>query len=443
MPTRREAESSVSAAEAEPRSSAATAGAWLVTAGVVVVPLICAPDLIDRFRIIKESAARAEAILGLFLIVVAVTFGGGMERVREILRERLVVGFALAGLAWAVVTTLTSTHRAHSMESLVTVSTSVLLVFVVWFFAPRVRWLAIDLLVPVAVINVAVAAMQEYGIWNPFAAHEDIPRHLTASGLLGNPNIVGSYLALVTIILTVAAICVGGWRRAWYAGGAAIAAGGVLVSETETAVITVAAGLFVVAVGKSVKRAGIAVAVVAALAAGALAMRVPVVVELASLPDRIRERGLEATLSGRVAPALVALEMTRERPLVGFGPGTYGYHFMPQRIALAARSGTVDSRAARGFGTNFGEVHNDHLEIMAESGVPGYVLFVGFLAGIWRSVRNADGTSARATFAKKVAGPLTIGLMVLALAQFPLQIAATRHLLITIAGVALGWRRDG
>ncbi|HET8797148.1 MAG TPA: O-antigen ligase family protein, partial [Thermoanaerobaculia bacterium] len=351
------------------------AAAGLVTLGVLVVPLICAPELMDRFRTIKESAARAEAILGLFLVVTAVVLGG-TGRLRAMLRERAVVSIAVAGAAWGAITTVASTHRALSIESLVTILTSVALFFVVWYAAPRTGFVVVDLLVPGAIVNSVLSALQRAEIYNPFQVATHVSPHLAATALLGNPNIVGSYLALVAVILAAAAVCTRGWRRLWYVIGALFGIGGVFVSDTETALVTLLAGLGALAVGRSMRRAVAILAGMAILVAAAAALRVPVVTEFLALPQRIRTEGLEVALSGRVAPALVALEMTRERPLLGFGPGTYGAEFMPRRIRLAEES---EGRIARGLATNFAEVHNDHLQLLAEGGVPAWLLFLAFV----------------------------------------------------------------
>jgi O-antigen ligase len=412
------------------------AAAWMVTAAVLFVPLICAPDLIDRYRLVKESWTRGEALLGFVLVFAAIVFGG-RERLQAMLRDRLLSGVVLAGFVWAAITTATSTQRALSIDSMVTVGTTCLLFLVTWFVAPQVRLVLFDLLVPAVGLNVTLAALQEYGIYNPFKVHEFISRHLTATGFIGNPNIVGSYAALVTVILVAAAFRVHGFRRVWYLLGAVAGVVGVLVSDTETAVIVMGVGLLALAVGKSMKRVLVVTGVLLVVLVAGIVFRVPVVREIVSLPQRIQQGGLETALSGRVAPALIALKMTRERPLFGFGPGTYGFHFMPRRIALTGeRKGS-----SPGIATNFGEVHNDHLQILAEAGVPAYLLFLAFILLILRIAWRSDAVTERAQIARIVALPLALAFLVLCLAQFPLHVAVARQLLVTIAGLIAGWSR--
>ncbi|HEX7830500.1 MAG TPA: O-antigen ligase family protein [Thermoanaerobaculia bacterium] len=438
MPTSRELTPESLPLTRDPSAWATLAAAILASLSLLIVPLACAPDLIDRFRIVKESVMRAEAIIGLLFVVIAIAFGA-MPRVREMLRERALFAIAVAGLLWAALTTLTSTHRAISIESLISISAAIVLFLVVWFAAPRIRLIAIDLLVLAGAINAVLITLQEYSIYNPFKTHENLTAHLGATAFIGNPNIVGSYLALVAVILVSAAIAIRGLRRAWYILGALLAIGGVLVSDTETAVVALAAGLVLVAIGSSWKRAVALGIVIVAIVAAGLALRIPVISDLLALPQRIAKDGLEVAVSGRVAPALVALRMTREHPITGTGPGTYGFHFMPERSRLAAES---NGQIGLGLGVNFGEVHNDHLQLLAEGGIPAYLLFLGAMATLIVIARRPrDDGDTRWRFVRTLAIPLAGTIFVLCLAQFPLQVAATRHLIITMAALIAGWSR--
>jgi O-antigen ligase len=99
-------------------------------------------------------------------------------------------------------------------------------------------------------------------------------------------------------------------------------------------------------------------------------------------------------------------------------------------------------RTLRGTtGTNFGEVHNDHAQLLAETGLPGYLLFLAAIFAIVRAVRERKTTDARSSIARGIALPLAGTLLVLGLAQFPLYVTITRQLLVTMAGLLIGWSR--
>jgi amino acid transporter len=75
------------------------------------------------------------------------------------------------------------------------------------------------------------------------------------------------------------------------------------------------------------------------------------------------------------------------------------------------------------FGENFGEAHNDHLQTLAVAGLPGYALFIVALVVLGRRSLRRDHDEPR-TFASVAALPVVVAFAVVALAQFPLSLAA-------------------
>lgn len=413
--------------------------AWLATAAVAVIPLAVAPDLLDRFRIPKEALTRAEGILGLLLLVVALAFGGS-TRIQEMMRERAVAALVVAGVGWSLLTTALSTHRDHSMQSLISFLTSVLVFVMVWYAAPRISLAILDVLVPVAIVNAALATAQEYGIYQPFIVDPLALRHHNATALIGNPNLVGSYLTLVAIILAAAAIRVPGLRRWWYALAAFCAVSGVFVSRTRTAVIALLAGVVLLAFAVSARRALILVAGVLAMLATGYVSNVRVIRRVAKMPERVARTGLEVASSGRLTPAFAAMAMFLDHPVTGVGPGAFKYQYLPYQIEVRKRHRALLSGVGA---TNFAEVHNDHLQMLAENGLPGYVLFLGTIAAIVVAARRSPPDDVPASVVRTMAIPLAGTLLVLCIAQFPLHVAVMRHLLMTFAGILMGWSGRG
>jgi len=409
---------------------------WLAAGLLVAVPLAVTPDLIDRYRVIKESLSRVHAILGGLGLVAAFALAC-TTRFREMMRERAVAGVVLAGMAWAAVTTLTSTQRAYSAESLTTFVACVLIFVATWYAAPRIGLLVLDLLVPVVLLNALLATLQEYAIYQPFHSAPGVDNHMRATALLGNPNIVGSYMALMAVIFAATAIRSSGARRVWQAFGAVVAAAGVLVSQTRTAVIALVAGVILLAIGRSLKRTLIVATAFGAILGIAAALRMPAITNLAKLPQKIQKRGVMAATSGRLLPVLVGMEMIRDRPLTGQGPGTFKAQYMPYAVPV------IDGkRLPPGIlSLNFGEAHNDHLQLIAETGIPGYLLFLALVVVLVRSIRTTSRRDSREQVARTMIVPLAGTLLVLCLAQFPLYVPITRHLVVTMAGLLLGWSR--
>lgn len=107
------------------------------------------------------------------------------------------------------------------------------------------------------------------------------------------------------------------------------------------------------------------------------------------------DRASDPSLTGRTSEALVAVEIFRDYPLTGIGPGQYEANY----AAYAPRVG-LDDRLVR-------QPHNSYLGMAAESGAFGLAAFIGILAtaiacalAAWRRLARrgllADGRLAAA-----------------------------------------------
>ena len=412
---------------------------YVTVAGLLVLAFIFTPG-IEMFRTAKEAAMRAQAILSLFLLAVAIAYGGG-ERLRELLRERAVLALLGGAVAWTAITTLTSGHRTLSIDSLVTVICSVVLFVAAWYVAPKIPLPALLILVPAVVVNTLLAALQEYGIWNPFTfAHTDVQlQHLASSALIGNPNDVGGYLALCTVVLLTATGFLRGRLRWVCAFGGAVALIGVFVSQTRTAAIALAATMIFVALRRSWKVALAVAGVLVVLLLLATKVNLPVLSRLAMLPSYIAQGHWDVVFSDRLPAFATAYAMFRDHPLLGVGPGAYKYFYLSYRGHLTE---TYREDIMRGAPVNFAEAHNDHLQLLAETGVPGYALFLAACVILGLRARHPqESEDERPRFASRLALPLVVTVAVLALAFFPLQIAVTQHLLVTMAALIISWSR--
>jgi len=71
-----------------------------------------------------------------------------------------------------------------------------------------------------------------------------------------------------------------------------------------------------------------------------------------------------------------ALEMFKERPVFGFGPGTYSFEYArfqePENLTIIS--------------TNFGDMgnaHSEYLSALSETGLLGFILFIAFVVSIF------------------------------------------------------------
>jgi len=429
------------------RERADRAWYWLIAltllgAGIVLIPIFYTGGAVDTFRLPKEMAFRAEAIALALTGVFAAT--AAHTRWRDVLktlprREWFLLG-AIA--LWCIVTTLTSSNRPLSEGSLVTVAAALVVYIASRLIAPTLRMYVLFVVFAGAFVNAVVVTLQELRIWNPFVFPPEVTGHGQSVGLLGNANDVGTLLAAPAVVALIAAVAVRGWQRVMYGAAAAVLFMGVAMSQTRTAMIAFAAGTIVAALLRPWRQA-IAVAVLLMIfAAVALRPSTGIGAHFAKLATAARERDYPNLFSERAVPFLSAIEMLRANPVVGVGPGGFKYHFMLTRLALEKR---YPPSWTRGWPMNFGETHNDHLQVAAETGLPGYALFFAAVAYLAiPSRRRRDDPAPRTpeqTVGHAIRAPLAATFFVIAMAQFPLQLAAPRLMFLTLGAIAISWDR--
>jgi putative inorganic carbon (hco3(-)) transporter len=397
----------------------------ILAAGVIILPMTVVNAGADAFRLPKELVFRGEAIVLLALLIVR----------RERWQWRPEFKLAAAIVVWTMVVTFTSTNRALSIDSLITVLAAAVIFIATCIAAEKLSLQAVDVLMFGCCVNAAITVLQELGIWNPVPAAEG---HYGSVGLMGNPNDVGMFLLVPAVAAVVMAVRSSGRRRWTYLVIAVLLVAGMVASATRTALISFVAAMIVLAVLQA-RRA--AIAIVAVLLVVALAVGSPSTTigrSVRELGHAAMQRDYQRLFSERLLPFLAATEMTRDHPLLGVGPGAFRYHFMAYRVAIAKK---YPPEWTRGFPMNWGAVHNDHLQVAAEAGLVGYVLFLLSLSLLAR--RSKPGSAEpRATFARALRWPLATAVFLVCLAQFPLELAAPRLMLLSFGALCITWDRS-
>ena len=401
----------------------------VVAIGVIVLPLTVVPSGADPYRLPKELVFRGEAIVLLALLILrmrASTLSFAAWRPESLLAAAIVV--------WAIVVTVTSTNRALSVDSLITVIAAAVILIATCVALEDRSLEAVDALMIGCCVNAAITVLQELGIWNPVPAAEG---HYGSVGLMGNANDVGTFLVVPAVVAVVMAVTSIGKRRWIYLGISVLLASGLIASATRTALVAFVGSLLVLAI-LQMRRAVIAIGVVL------LVVGLAVISPATTIGRGVRELGKAAIerdyqrlFSERLLPFLAAAEMTRDHPLLGVGPGCFRYHFMAYRVALATK---YPAPWTRGFPMNWGAVHNDHLQVAAEAGVIGSVLFLVSLGMLARRSTGSE-KSPRATFARTLRWPLVTAIFLVCLAQFPLELAAPRLMFLTLGAMCVTWDR--
>ncbi|HEY2322593.1 MAG TPA: O-antigen ligase family protein [Thermoanaerobaculia bacterium] len=369
----------------------------------------------ERFRLAKEVVFRGEAIV---LVALFAFWATSANRTWKFTWRKEYL-LALAIVAWAAITTLTSTNRVLSIDPLITVVAAAI-IFFASSLAARPRLL--DVVMAACGINAVAVILQEAKLWVPFPPAPGQGTHYSSVGLLGNANDVGTYLAAPAVVAVAVAVTSAGKRRWIYAAIALLLAGGIIASATRTAVVAMVAGLVVFGLVHSRRAAVIVLAALVIFAFVVLSPATTLGREMRDLGHAAVNRDLQTLFSERLVPFLTAIDMTRDHPLIGVGPGCFKYHYMPYRVALFGR---YPDAWTKGYPMNWGEVHNDHLQVAAETGLPGYALFLAAIALCAGRKKSA------------FRWPLAAVIFVLTLAQFPLELAAPRLVLLTLGALAL------
>ena len=400
----------------------------VIAAGVIILPMTVVTPGADAFRLPKELVFRGEAILLLALLILRGTAW------TSIAKWRVEFKLAAAIVVWMIVVTATSTNRALSLDSLITVLAAVV-IFIATCVAVKDRSLeAVDVIMIACCVNAAVTVLQELGIWNPVPSAEG---HYGSVGLMGNPNDVGTFLLVPAVAAVVMAVISAGRRRWVYVVVSMLLVSGMIASATRTALFAFVGAMLVLALLQT-RRAAIAiVAVLLIVAVAVLSPATTIGRSMRELGHAAMQRDYQRLFSERLLPFLAAAEMAREHPLVGVGPGCFRYHFMAYRVAIAPK---YPPAWMRGYPMNWSQVHNDHLQVAAEAGLVGYVLFLAWVGWFARRSKVA-GAEPRANFARTLRWPLVTAIFLVCLAQFPLELAAPRLMFLTFGALCLTWDR--
>jgi putative inorganic carbon (hco3(-)) transporter len=214
-------------------------------------------------------------------------------------------------------------------------------------------------------LNPKVVAADEYG------------NYFRVNSLFFDPNIYGRFLALVMVAVTTGVL----WsvrRREVLAGGAVLLwlLGGLVTSFSQSSIAALLLGLAVLAAYRWDVRGTLYL--VAALAAIAL---IAVAVAPASLHLGLSGKGGSASnaTSGRTKLVEGGLRLFADRPLEGFGPGSFALEYRTHEHV------TSDSATSAS--------HTIPVTVAAEQGVVGLALYVALLVAAFAVLFRGAGRS--------------------------------------------------
>ena len=421
--------------------------AWILLVGAALVPVLVIPSGADIFRLPKELVLRTAAIVAAALAAHCLLLRHINLDDRERRQLKVPAAIATAALVWTAIAAAFSTNRTLSLDGtfyLFTLLVIVVLSAYAFRFVPPAAVVAAVFLP--ALVNGVIVLLQASHVWNPWV-FEDRTGRSTYNALLGNTNDVGAYLVPPLVLAIVLAIVTR--RRRWlYVVIGILLSCSLLATLTLTSIAAVGAALFALAAllafrtGLRSRWVAIVAAVLIVLTAAPFTYG-PLQRRLKRIVRKVNSGEVGVAVSGRLVPFAAAWDMFLDDPLTGVGPGAFKFNYMQYRTDLDSRYPRLLAASPPTL-SNFGETHNDHLQVLAESGVPGFLLLVAgllYVARIGLRPRERE-PGERTRIAATLALPLVCGLAVNMLAGFPLQLAAPAYTYAILGGACIAWKDD-
>jgi tetratricopeptide (TPR) repeat protein len=253
-----------------------------------------------------------------------------------------------------------------------------------------------------------------------------------ATAWIGNPGDVGAALVLPAL---VAASSLARGRKRLASGAALVACVAGLASAGTLAPLAAFASGAAILVAFDFRRR-----LLPAVVAGAAAVAI-----LAGAG--VARRAAEKLASGDVAKlttqrdigVLAALETIRAHPLLGTGPGGFASDFVRARLAAEERAGR--RLVHRSESSHFDNAHCDPLTVAAEAGIPAALALAAALGALLAGLLGAARREGRGPTGDLVPAetllPALAAILVLALANFPIQIVPVSGPFALLAGLSL------
>ena len=436
---RRAAAKAAAAAPPSPPARDLAAIAAAAVLGAVLAGTALAVDSVAAAAF--DSPKRLVALLGTALAAACLLVPSRLgSRAKEIFRgapppARWAALLGAVALVLAAVAAVASPRRPMALDTLRTIAVlALLLPLGASRVFPRGRAALTAVFLGAAAVNAVVAVLQARGVYSPFQLETFGARQETGA-FAGNVGYLAITLALA-IVVALGVVLVAGrplWRG--LAGAALLLFGaGLLVNQNLTALMAVFAGTAVLLVLRFRRRAALPVGAAALAVVVAVAAYPPLRHRAQELAAAARTGHWDALVSCRGGPWAAAVEMTRERPLVGFGPGTFAAEYVPHRLAaeIRARRRYVSPLVT----SSYAEAHSDYLQVATDAGVPAALAAIG-AAGCLIAAIVAVAWRRRSPEAIVLAAVLATGAAA-ALTWFPLQRPITAVPLLLAAGRA--WR---
>lgn len=272
--------------------------------------------------------------------------------------------------------------------------------------------------------NVLLSLAQSAGL--EFLPIAQVGGRFATGALLGNEGFVALAAAMMAAACIACAVNVAS-RRA-RAGFVALAVLGVLVivlNRQKTSGAALAAALLVI-VALRWRQRWIFAGLAGLLLLGAVSALVPPL--RAATWAKVPLSSYQQLTTYRLGAWIAAADMAVERPLTGYGPGSFAAEVEPHRLGAEIR---LRERLAPPTSASFVHAHQDYLQLAAEAGVPALLLLLGALGALLAALTPP-------TLEQQVLLAIAAVGVVAAFGWFPMHIPFTACALLLCAGRA--WR---
>jgi O-antigen ligase len=397
---------------------------WAIAASALLtVPLFISPTGDDAFRIPKLLLFRAFCLL----IIAAAAAVCGDEELRNVFRPPAAL-LALAILGWTLISAAFASHRANAFASAFDVACGVAFFLAVLKSGRGRQQSGVILFLIPAAVNSIVYLAQHVHPWDRFLTNSN--EHMAKTALLGNPNDVGVFLVAPALVAIGFAIA-DKRKRVVFAATAALIVIAILTTQTLTAIVAACAGTLAMWFQQQQRRSVVFTAAATLALAGIVLLYPPSRERVAHAVRDAKAGEWNSLLTGRLSAYVPAWEMFLDHPWTGVGAGGFAPNYFDYRLrSIVEHPQLTYWPPGLGIAPNFDAAHSDHLQILAETGIVGYALF---LAAFLMFLRG--GSSERSGALDRLRLPLVVAISTLALAEFPFQTAATAMPLLFIVAL--------
>jgi O-antigen ligase len=196
--------------------------------------------------------------------------------------------------------------------------------------------------------------------WNPTViAGNEVHTYFRINSLFWDPNVLGRYLVLAALAATAYMLWTRHTERAIAAAaGSIVLLVGLTLSFSQSSILALLAGLLALVVLRWGARWALVAGAVIAIASGALV--------LAGGVKPTSSESLEIRSSGRVSLITGGLELAGDRPLQGYGSGSFQSEFAQRYLDVDEKEGGAIS-------------HSEPITVAAEQGAVGLLLYTALV----------------------------------------------------------------